>query len=76
MVYDTPALGGDGIPELTSGTPLDPAGLRSAVVEARERRGGCVQGVGACEDGAGGGGGGVERRGGITTTGRLLMEWN
>lgn len=73
MVYDAASLlprrgleGGDGIPELTSGTPLDPAHQRSAVVEARERRGGGVQGVGACAHVACGGGIGVS--GGITTT--------
>lgn len=42
--------GGDGIPELTSGTPLGPASPRSGVVEALERRGGSVYDVGASAD--------------------------
>jgi hypothetical protein len=63
MVYDAASRraaaerggleGGEGIPELTSGTPLDPAHQRSAVVEAAERRGGGAQGVAARADGAG-----------------------
>jgi hypothetical protein len=79
MVYDAASLlprrgleGGEGIPELTSGTPLHPAHQRSAVVEARERRGGGVQGVGPCAHVAGGEGIGV--RSGITTTMRTVSR--
>lgn len=58
--------GGEGIPELTSGTPLDPADQRSAVVEARNHRRGGAQRIAAGAHGAGAGGVGDER--GITTT--------
>jgi hypothetical protein len=40
--------GGEGIPELTSGTPIDPASPRSGVMESLKRRGGGVYDVAAC----------------------------
>lgn len=40
--------GGEGIPELTSGTPIDPASPRSGVMEALKRRGRGVYDVAAC----------------------------
>jgi hypothetical protein len=57
--------GGDGIPELTSGTPPGPERPRS-VLEAREGRRSAVHSVAGGAHGAGGGGGRVD--GIITTT--------
>lgn len=42
--------GGEGVPELTSGTPIDPAGPRSGVVESLNRRGASVHSVAAGAD--------------------------
>lgn len=42
--------GGDGIPELTSGTPIDPASPRSGVMEALNGRSGGVHDIAAGPD--------------------------